>query len=53
MPTINEQLGAYSDLFMLLAATLLPVVPVMLLHVPGEDWRALASLLTGGLLQAP
>lgn len=41
------------DLFMLLAATLLPVVPVMLLHVPGEDWRALASLLTGGLLQAP
>ncbi len=36
------------DLIGLLIATLLPVVPMMLLRVPLNDWRELSSLLTGG-----
>ena len=35
------------DLILLLVATLLPVIPVMLMHVPFEDWRELTDLLTG------
>lgn len=35
------------DLALLLLATLLPVVPVMLMHVPLEDWQEVASLITG------
>lgn len=35
------------DLALLLLATLLPVVPVMLMHVPFEDWQEVASLITG------
>lgn len=36
------------DLIGLLIATLLPVVPMMLMRVPPQDWRELSSLLTGG-----
>jgi hypothetical protein len=36
------------DLFALLIATILPVVPMMLIRVPLEDWRVLAGILTGG-----
>lgn len=35
------------DLGLLLAATLLPLVPVMLLHIPREDWQELAILVMG------
>ena len=35
------------DLVMLLAATLVPVVPVMLMHVPLEDWQAILALIAG------
>jgi hypothetical protein len=35
------------DLALLLLATLLPMVPVMLLHVPLEDWRDMVALITG------
>jgi hypothetical protein len=35
------------DLAALLVATLLPLLPVMLLHIPSEDWRELLTLLTG------
>jgi hypothetical protein len=38
------------DLIGLLVATLLPTVPMMLIKVPWEDWRELASMLTGGFL---
>jgi hypothetical protein len=38
------------DLIALLIATLLPVLPMMLLRVPLDDWRALAGILTGGKL---
>jgi len=38
------------DMVALLAATLLPMVPVMLAYVPVEDWRALMGLITGGRL---
>jgi hypothetical protein len=41
------------DLAVLLIATLSPVVPVMLLHIPSEDWRMVISLLTGGRLFSP
>jgi hypothetical protein len=36
------------DVIALLSATLLPVVPMMFLRVPLEEWRQLASMLTGG-----
>jgi hypothetical protein len=36
------------DVIALLVATLLPVVPMMMTRVPLEDWRELASMLTGG-----
>ena len=36
------------DLVTLAIATLLPMVPVMLTHVPREEWRNLARMLTGG-----
>jgi hypothetical protein len=39
------------DVFALLVATLLPVLPVMLFRVPLEDWRSLAGMLTGGVVQ--
>jgi hypothetical protein len=39
------------DLVVLLVATLIPLVPVMLLHVPREDWSKLLGLLTGGALR--
>jgi hypothetical protein len=39
------------DLIALLVATLLPVVPVMLLKVPREDWKELLGLLTGSTLR--
>lgn len=35
------------DLALLLVATLLPVVPVMLLHIPLEDWQELLSQISG------
>jgi hypothetical protein len=35
------------DLFTLLLATLLPLVPLLFLHVPREDWEGLLSLFTG------
>jgi hypothetical protein len=35
------------DLALLLAATLLPLVPVMLLHVPSEDWQVVLGLVAG------
>lgn len=35
------------DLALLLLATLLPVVPVMLLHIPLEDWQELLALISG------
>jgi hypothetical protein len=38
------------DLIALLIATLLPVLPMMVLRIPMEDWRGLASMLTGGLV---
>ena len=38
------------DMVVLLIATLLPMVPIMLLHVPEEDWRWLIGPLSGGLL---
>jgi hypothetical protein len=37
-------------LVVLLVATLLPVVPLMLAHVPREDWSILLKMLTGGRL---
>ncbi len=38
------------DVIVLLLATLVPVVPVLLLHVPSEDWRDLVQLLSGSRL---
>jgi hypothetical protein len=38
------------DLIILLIATLLPLVPIMLFHVPREDWRQLLGLVSGGVL---
>jgi hypothetical protein len=35
------------DLLWLLVATLLPVIPVMVAHVPWENWRDLLEILTG------
>jgi hypothetical protein len=35
------------DLVLLLAATLVPLVPVMLMHVPLEDWQAIVALVAG------
>jgi len=36
------------DVIGLLVATLLPIVPMMLVRVPLEEWRQLAGMLTGG-----
>jgi hypothetical protein len=36
------------DLIALAIATLLPVLPMMLIRVPLEEWRELASVLVGG-----
>ena len=36
------------DLLIVLIATLAPVAPLMLLHVPRSDWLAFASLFFGG-----
>lgn len=36
------------DLVFLLAATLLPVVPVMVVQIPREEWLMLVGLITGG-----
>jgi hypothetical protein len=36
------------DLIGLLIATILPVLPLMVLRVPLSEWRELANLLTGG-----
>lgn len=38
------------DLIFLLAATVTPLLPLMLLRVPNEDWRELVGMLSGGLL---
>jgi hypothetical protein len=35
------------DIIVLVLVTLVPVVPVMLFHVPAEGWRDLVELLTG------
>lgn len=35
------------DLVLLLAATLLPLIPLMLLHVPPDDWQAILGVVTG------
>ncbi|MDX2089826.1 MAG: hypothetical protein SFX73_18360 [Kofleriaceae bacterium] len=37
------------DLILVLAAALGPVLPVMMVRIPPEDWRALLGLFTGGL----
>ena len=37
------------DIFALLIATVLPVVPMMLVRVPLDEWRNLAGMLTGGV----
>jgi hypothetical protein len=39
------------DMIVLLVATLLPMVPVLLVHVPDEDWQRLIGILTGGALR--
>jgi hypothetical protein len=36
------------DLLVLLLATLLPILPMMLVQVPLEEWRSLSALITGG-----
>jgi hypothetical protein len=36
------------DIVLLLAATLSPVVPLMIASVPADDWRAVVRLLLGG-----
>jgi hypothetical protein len=38
------------DLLVMLIATLLPLVSVMLAHVPSEEWKQLAQILSGGRL---
>jgi hypothetical protein len=38
------------DVIVLLLATLVPVVPVMLIHVPAESWHDLLALLTASRL---
>ena len=40
-----------NDVIRLLLATLLPAIPVMVMHVPREDWRGLLELLTGGWIR--
>jgi hypothetical protein len=48
--TVNELrvvLFDKRDFLVLLLATLVPLVPVMLMYVPFEDWRALASAAVG------
>lgn len=35
------------DLIAMVVATLLPILPTLLMHVPPEDWWTLASALTG------
>lgn len=40
-----------NDLIKLLVAALLPAIPVMMTHVPEEDWRGLLELLTGGWIR--
>jgi hypothetical protein len=37
------------DLLIVLAATLGPILPVMIVRIPREDWKALLGLFTGGL----
>lgn len=39
------------DLIKLLVATLVPVLPVMIVHVPWQDWRGVLGLLTGGFIR--
>ena len=39
-----------TDVLLLLAATLAPVVPVMIARVPLEEWDQLLEMLTGGAL---
>jgi len=39
------------DMIGLLVATIVPVLPVMLVHIPREDWRELLGLMTGGRLR--
>jgi hypothetical protein len=39
-----------NDVVFLLVATLLPVLPIMLVHMPVESWRALVEALTGNPL---
>jgi hypothetical protein len=39
-----------TDVLLLLAATLAPVVPVMIARVPLEEWSRLLEMLTGGTL---
>jgi hypothetical protein len=47
-----ERLSAFlfykRDVFILLGATLLPVLPLMLASVPHEDWVKLSGVVTGG-----
>ena len=38
------------EVVLLLVATLLPIVPVLAMHVPHEDWSLLLGLLSGGRL---
>jgi len=48
---LNLLLFYKRDVVILLAATLLPILPVMLASIPGEDWREVLGLLTGGWLR--
>jgi hypothetical protein len=47
----TEKLSAFlfykRDVLILLAATLVPVVPLMIAAVPGDDWIKLSGLVTG------
>lgn len=46
---LNLLLVSKHDLLIVLAATLGPILPVMMVRIPREDWQALLGLFTGGL----
>jgi hypothetical protein len=48
---LNVLLVYRRDLWVLLAVTLMPMVPIILASVPGEDWGELLGLFSGGVLR--
>jgi hypothetical protein len=46
---INPFLFGKADLLLLGGATLLPILPVMLSRIPGEDWKPLLDMVSGGM----